>query len=79
MILGKSNITGVEFDAQLNALRTPGTYAVSLLTSNKLGTGATFSIVIGTDGAIASITIFVLFFKIIVQVFNYLIDIFKGI
>jgi len=57
MILGKSNITGVEFDAQLNALRTPGTYAVSLLTSNKLGTGATFSIVIGTDGAIASITI----------------------
>ena len=57
LILGKSNITSVAFDPQLNASRTPGTYAVSLLTSNRLGTGATFSIVIGTDGAIASITI----------------------
>jgi len=57
MILGKSNITSIAFDTQLSALRTPGTYAVSLLTSDKLGTGAEFSIVIGTDGAITSITI----------------------
>ena len=57
LVLGKSNITSVAFDSQLDASRTPGTYAVSLLTSDKLGTGATFSIVVGTDGAIASITI----------------------
>ena len=57
MILGKSNITSVEFEPQLDASRTAGTYAVSLLTSSKIGTGATFSIVIGTDGAISSITI----------------------
>ena len=57
LILGKSNIETVAFDTQLNASRTAGTYAVSTLTSDKLGTGAEFSIVVGTDGAIASITI----------------------
>ena len=57
LILGKSNITSIAFDTQLNAARTPGTYAVSLLTSDKLGSGATFSVVIGADGAIASIAI----------------------
>ena len=57
LILGKSNITSVAFDSQLDASRTAGTYAVSLLTSDKLGSGATFSVVIGTDGAITSITI----------------------
>ena len=57
LILGKSNITSVAFDSQLDASRTAGTYAVSLLTSDKLGTGAEFSIVVGTDGAISSIAI----------------------
>ena len=57
LILGKSNIETVAFDTQLNASRTAGTYAVSTLTSDKLGTGAEFSVVVGTDGAIASITI----------------------
>jgi len=56
MILGKSNIASVAFDTQLDASRTPGTYTVSLWTTNKLGTLATFTIVIGTDGAISSIT-----------------------
>ena len=57
MILGKSNIASVAFDTQLDASRTPGTYTVSLWTTDKLGTSATFTIVIGTDGAISSITI----------------------
>ena len=57
LILGKSNITSIAFESQLDASRTAGTYAVSLLTSDKLGTGAEFSVVVGTDGAITSIAI----------------------
>jgi len=57
LILGKSNITSIAFESQLDASRTPGTYAVSLLSSDKLGSGAEFSVVVGADGAIASITI----------------------
>ena len=57
LILGKSNITSIAFESQLNASRTAGTYAVSLLTSDKLGSGAEFSVVVGTDGAIESIGI----------------------
>ena len=57
LVLGKSSITSIAFEPQLDASRTPGTYAVSLLSSNKLGSGATFSIVVGADGAITSITI----------------------
>ena len=57
LILGKSNITSVNFDPQLDAARTPGTYTVSLISSDKLGTGAEFSIVVGSDGAISSIDI----------------------
>ena len=56
LILGKSNISSVLFDTQLDASRTPGTYTVSLWTTDKLGKSATFTIVIGTDGAISSIT-----------------------
>ena len=37
MILGKSGITSIYFEPQLDASRTAGTYAVSLLTSDKLG------------------------------------------
>ena len=57
LILGKSNIESVAFDTQLNASRTPGTYTVSLLTSDKLGLGAEFDITVGSDGAISDITI----------------------
>jgi hypothetical protein len=57
LILGKSNITSVAFEPQLDALRTPGTYSVSLWTSDKLGSEAEFDITIGTDGAISDITI----------------------
>ena len=57
LILGKSNITSVAFDPQLDASRTAGTYAVSLWTSDKLGVDAEFSIVVSADGAIESIGI----------------------
>ena len=57
LVLGKSSVTSIAFEPQQDASRTPGTYAVSLLSSNKLGSGATFSVVVGADGAIASITI----------------------
>ena len=55
MILGKSSISTVAFDTQLDASRTPGTYNVSSWTSDKIGKTATFTIVIGADGAISSI------------------------
>ena len=57
LILGKSNIESVAFDSQLDPLRTPGTYSVSLWTSNKLGKDAEFDITVGSDGAISDITI----------------------
>ena len=57
LVLGKTSIETVEFDPQTDASRTPGTYAVSTWTSDKLGKDAEFSIVIGSDGAVDSITI----------------------
>jgi len=57
LILGKSNIEAVAFDPQTNASRTPGTYSVSLWTTDKLGKDAEFDITIGGDGAITDITI----------------------
>ena len=57
LILGKSNITSVAFEPQLDASRTAGTYAVSLWTTDKLGKEAEFSVVVSADGAIESISI----------------------
>ena len=57
LILGKSNIESVAFEPQLDVLRTPGTYSVSLWTSDKLGKDAEFDITVGSDGAISDITI----------------------
>ena len=57
LVLGKSNVTEVEFDPQLDANRTPGTYSVSLWTSDNLGKDAEFDITVGSDGAISDITI----------------------
>ena len=57
LILGKSNIASINFEPQLSVLRTPGTYAVSLWSSDKLGVDAEFDITIGSDGAISSIDI----------------------
>ena len=57
LVLGKSNITEVAFEPQLDANRTPGTYSVSLWTSDKLGVDAEFDITVGSDGAISDITI----------------------
>ncbi len=57
LVLGKTSIETISFEPQTDASRTPGTYAVSTWTSNKLGKDAEFSIVIGSDGAIDSITI----------------------
>ena len=57
LILGKSNVTSVAFEPQLDALRTAGTYSVSTWTSDKLGKDAEFDITIGSDGAISDITI----------------------
>ena len=57
LVLGKSNITSVNFEPQLDASRTPGTYSVSLWTSDNLGKDAEFDITVGSDGAISDITI----------------------
>ena len=57
LILGKSNIETVAFDPQLDVNRTPGTYSVSLWTSDKLGVDAEFDITVGSDGAISEIVI----------------------
>ena len=58
LILGKSNITSVAFDAQLDASRTPGTYTgISGWTTDKLGKDAEFDITVGSDGAISNIVI----------------------
>jgi hypothetical protein len=56
LILGKSGITSVAFDPQLDASRTPGTYAVTTWTTDKLGKNAEFSITVGADGALSDIT-----------------------
>ena len=57
LILGKSNITSVAFEPQLDILRTPGTYSVTTWTTNKLGKDAEFDITVGSDGAISDIVI----------------------
>ena len=57
LVLGKSNITSVAFDPQLDASRTPGTYSVSLWSTDKLGVDAEFDITVGSDGAISNIAI----------------------
>jgi len=57
LVLGASSIESVNFDSQLDASRTPGTYSVSLWSSDKLGTDAEFDITVGSDGAIANIVI----------------------
>ena len=57
LVLGKSNIEAVAFDAQPNASRTPGTYSVSLWTTDKLGKDAEFDITIDGSGAVTDIAI----------------------
>ena len=57
LILGKSNITSVAFEPQLNALRTPGVYNVSSWTTDKLGKQAEFAITVSATGAISNIAI----------------------
>ena len=57
LVLGKSNITSVAFAPQLDASRTPGTYSVSLWTSDKLGSGAEFDITVESSGAISDIVV----------------------
>ena len=57
LVLGKTNIETVSFTPQTDSSRTPGTYNVSLWTSDKLGVDATFDIEIGSDGAVDNITV----------------------
>jgi hypothetical protein len=57
LVLGKSNITSVAFDPQLDASRTPGTYSVSAWTTDKLGKDAEFDITIADGGAVSAIVI----------------------
>jgi hypothetical protein len=57
LILGKSNITSVNFDAQPSVQRISGTYTVSLWTSDKLGKNAVFDITVGAGGAITDVAV----------------------
>ena len=58
LILGASSIGSVAFDAQLDALRTPGTYTgISAWTTDRLGKDAEFSITVDVDGSISDITV----------------------
>jgi hypothetical protein len=55
LVLGKSNIETVAFDTQADASRTPGTYSVSLWTTDKFGKDAEFDITIAAGGAVSAI------------------------
>ena len=57
LVLGKSDIESVAFDPQPNASRTPGTYSVSLWTTDKFGKDAEFDITIGAGGEVTDIAI----------------------
>jgi len=57
LVLGKSDIEAVAFDAQPNASRTPGTYSVSLWSTDKFGKDAEFDITIDGSGAVTDIAI----------------------
>jgi len=55
LVLGKSNIETVAFDAQADASRTPGTYSVSLWSTDKFGKDAEFDITIAAGGSVSAI------------------------
>ena len=57
LVLGASSIETVAFDPQTNASRTPGTYSVSLWTSDKLGVDAEFDITIDGSGTVTDIVV----------------------
>ena len=59
LVLGKSNITSVNFTASTDASRSAGTYAVTPTdyTTNKLGQDAEFSIVVDGTGAVTNVTV----------------------
>ena len=59
LVLGKSNITSVNFTASADASRSAGTYAVTPTgyTTNKLGQDAEFSIVVDGTGAVTTLTV----------------------
>ena len=57
LVLGKSNIETIAFDPQTNASRTPGTYSVSLWSTDKLGKDAEFNVTIAAGGTLSAIAI----------------------
>ena len=57
LVLGKSSISSVSFEPQLDVLRTPGVYSVSNFTADGFGSAATFDITIDAFGAVSDIAI----------------------
>ena len=57
LVLGKSSIETINYEAQLDASRVPGTYTVSDFTTDKLGHSAIFEVTVDTFGSIANITV----------------------
>ena len=58
MVLGVSEINTLRFETQINSSRTPGTYTVtsSNMTTSNLGSGATITVVIDSNGSVTSAT-----------------------
>jgi len=57
LVLGKSSISTITYEPQLDALRTPGVYSVSTYTVDGFGSEATFDITIDAFGAVSNIAI----------------------
>jgi hypothetical protein len=58
MVLGVSEINTLRFETQINSSRTAGTYTVTSanMTTSNIGTGATLTIIIDSNGAVTSAT-----------------------
>ena len=57
LLLGKSNIETIDFSSQRDANRVAGTYTIDTFTTNGLGNGAEFEVVVDSFGAVGSITV----------------------
>jgi len=59
LILGKTGIETIDFDASTDALRVPGTYTITDVDyfTNKSGSDAVFEITVGAGGSVTDITV----------------------
>lgn len=57
VIVGRSDISEVQFNAQTDSNRAPGTYVVDTFTTNGQGSGAEFEIEIDSNGSVVNVEI----------------------